>query len=379
MKDFLLLTPGPTSVPKRVLDKTAVPMIHHRTKEYQAILERVNANLRAVFFTQHPVMTFASSGTGAMEATISNLFSKNDTIISYSAGKWGERYRDIARAYGMDVKSYEIEYGQAVKPEQVAAALKEHPTAKAVLVTLCETSTAVMHPVREIAKVTRDSQALLLVDAISGLACDPLKMDEWGIDGVVCGSQKGLMLPPGLSFVALNDRAQNALAGSTSPKYYFNLAGTLKALKKNDTPFTPAVGLVRGLEEALLMLLEEGMENVWKRHATVAEFVRQKVSAMGLTLFAQASSSALTAIVMPAGIKSGDVIAHMRDAHHIVMADGQGELQGKIVRFAHMGYACTIADAQRGLAAFADALAKAGYSATGGSASGGKTEQASVV
>lgn len=361
MKEFLLLTPGPTSVPRRVLDKTALPMIHHRTKEYQAILERVNADLGKVFGTQCPVMTFASSGTGAMDASITNLFSKGDTIISYSAGKWGERYRDIARAYGLDVKSYEIPYGQAVKAEQVESALKEHPGAKGVIVTLCETSTAVTHPVREIAKITSRSQALLLVDAISGLACDPLKMDEWGIDVVVCGSQKGLMLPPGLGFVALNERAQARIAESKLPKFYFNFADTLKAQKKNDTPFTPAVSLVRGLEEALQMLLEEGIENVWKRHAAVAEFVRAKVQAMGLQLFSQAPSSGLTAIVMPAGVKSGDVIAHMRDAHHVVMADGQGELQGKIVRFAHMGYACTTADAQKGLSAFADALSKAGY------------------
>ncbi len=219
MKESLLLTPGPTNVPKRILDKTALPMIHHRTKEFQAVLERVNANLQKVFLTKHPVMYFAASGTGAMESSITNLLSKNDTVISFSAGKWGERYRDIARAYGLDVKSYEIEYGKAVDPAQVAEALKSHPQAKAVLTTLCETSTAVMHPVREIAKITQNSQAILMVDAISGLACDVLKMDEWGVDVVLCGSQKGLMLPPGLAFVAINDKAQARIASSTLPKW----------------------------------------------------------------------------------------------------------------------------------------------------------------
>ena len=356
MKEFLLLTPGPTNVPPEVLEKMRLSMIHHRTKEFQAILERVNANLGKVFCTAHPVMTFASSGTGAMEASITNLLSRGDVVISVSAGKWGERYRDIARSYGLDVKSYELEYGRAVSAQEVHDALKQHPGAKAVLVTLCETSTAVLHPVREIAKITRGSNALLFVDAISGLACDVLQMDEWGVDVVVCGSQKGLMLPPGLSFVAVNERAQKAIAPSNLPRYYFNFSETIKAMKKNDTPFTPAVSLIRGLDQALEMLIAEGIENVWRRHAQVAETVRKKVIGMGLELFSKAPSNALTAIVMPGGVASKEVIKHMRENHQIVMADGQGELQGKIVRFAHMGAACTMKDAERGFNAFVEAF-----------------------
>ena len=356
MKEFLLLTPGPTSVPARILEKTALPVIHHRTKEYQAILERVNANLQKVFLTKHPVLTFASSGTGAMEGSITNCLSKGDTVLSFSSGKWGERYRDIARAYGLDVKSFEKKYGEAIDPAEVADALKKNPSTKAVLIALCETSTAVVHPIEAIAKLTRGSDVLLMVDAISGLLCDPLKMDEWGIDVVVCGSQKGFMLPPGLSFVALNEKAQKALTKSNFPKYYFNFIDTIKALKKNDTPFTPAVSLVRGLEEALLMVLGEGLENVWKRHEKVANFVRNKVSELGLELFAKTPSNGLTAIVMPDGISSGDIINYMRDTHHVVVADGQGELQGKLIRFAHMGAACTMEDTKRGYDAFCDAL-----------------------
>ncbi len=366
MKEFLLLTPGPTNVPRRVLDKTALPMIHHRTKEFQAILERVNANLQKVFVTKHPVLTFAASGTGAMEGSITNLLSPGDTVISYSAGKWGERYRDIARAYGMNVKSYEFPYGTAVEPANLEAALKEHPAAKAVLVTLCETSTAVTHPVQKLAAVTQRSGAMLFVDAISGLACDPLKMDEWGVDVVVCGSQKGFMLPPGLAFCAVNERAQAAIALSKTPKYYFNFADTIKALQKNDTPFTSAVSLYRGLDESLNMILEEGLENVWKRHADVAAWTRGKISALGLTLFSKTPSAGLTAIVMPDGISSKDVIKHMREVHQVVMADGQGDLQGKIVRFAHMGAACNPADAQRGYDAFLDGLTKFGFNLPAG-------------
>ena len=356
MKGFLLLTPGPTNVPARVLEKTALPMIHHRTKEFQGILERVNANLQKVFLTGHPVMTFASSGTGAMEASITNLFSKGDTVLSFSAGKWGERWRDIARAHGLDVKSVEKAYGEAFTAREVEEALAKHPAAKGVFIALCETSTAVLHPVQAIARITQKQGALLLVDAISGLACDPLKMDEWGVDVVVAGSQKGLMLPPGLAFVALGERATARIPGSTLPKYYFNFEETLKAMKKNDTPFTPAVSLIRGLDEALAMLLEEGIEEVWKRHAEVAAFVKAKVESLGLKLFSKAPTNALTAVVMPPSVDSGAVIKTMRDTHRVVMADGQGELKGKIVRFAHMGAACTPADALRGFEAFKDAM-----------------------
>ena len=361
MKEHLLLTPGPTNVPRRVLDATALPMIHHRTREFQAILERVNANLQKVFVTKNPVMTFAASGTGAMEASLTNLLSQGDKVLSFSAGKWGERYRDIARAYGMTVMSFEGPYGESFRPSQIAEELKRHPDAKAVLTTLCETSTAVMHSVKDFAGITRNSGALLYVDAVSGLGCDPLKMDEWGVDVVVCGSQKGLMLPPGLAFVSLSERAAQRVASSDLPKYYFNFSETLKAIKKNDTPFTPAVSLIRGLDAALDMLLTEGLENVWLRHAQVSEWVRAQMTALGLKLFSKAPSAGLTAVVMPQEISSGDVIKIMRDEHQVVMADGQGEWLGKIVRFAHMGAAATLQDAKSGMQAFTAAMNKKGH------------------
>ena len=361
MKEYLLLTPGPTNVPRRVLEATALPMIHHRTKEFQGILERVNINLQKLFYTKSPVMTFAASGTGAMEASITNLLSRGDTVLSFSAGKWGERYRDIARSQGLNVVSVEGVYGEAFGAEQVREELKKNPSAKAVLTTLCETSTAVTHPVQEFAAITRSSSAILMVDAISGLACDKLKMDEWGVDVVICGSQKGMMLPPGLSFVAMSERAQKMMTQANLPKYYFNFPETIKAIKKNDTPFTPAVSLIRGLDVALEMLLQEGVEKVWQRHETVAEWVRQQMVSLGLALFSKAPSHGLTAVTMPEEIISGDVIKIMRDDHQVVMADGQGELQGKVVRFAHMGAACTMQDAGVGMNAFTDAMAKKGH------------------
>ncbi len=365
MSQQLLLTPGPSEVPPRVLARIAQPLVHHRTKDFQAVLARVHENLRKVFLTQHPVMSFACSGTGAMEASITNCLSPGDTVLSFSSGKWGERYRDIAKVYGLEVHSFEKPYGQAVSPEEVRSALKKYPQVKGVLVALCETSTGVLHPVEAIAKETRESGALLIVDAISGLLCDPLKMDAWGVDVVVCGSQKGFMLPPGLGFVALGDRAITAVQKSRFPKYYFHFEETLKALKKNDTPFTPAVSLIQGLDEALTMALDEGLENVWKRHNAMAALVRQNVTDWGLEIFSKAHSAALTAVKSPAGIDSGAIIQEVKNIDNVIMADGQNELKGRIFRFAHMGAAATPQAVERGLKALSAALEKTGYKPKG--------------
>jgi len=367
MKEYLLLTPGPTNVPKRILEKTAIPMIHHRTKEFQAILERVNFNLQKVFFTQAPVMTFAASGTGAMEASISNLLSRGDLVISFSAGKWGERFRDIAKAYGLDVKSYETPYGEAISAEQVRQALKQHSSAKAVLVTLCETSTAVTHPIREIAAVTQGSSALLMVDAVSGLMCDPLLMDEWGVDVVVCGSQKGLMLPPGLAFAALNERATQALLRSNLPKFYFNFTETLKAIKKNDTPFTPGISLIVGLAHALRRIQAEGLDRIVARHQAQAQAICQAVKALGLELYTDSAcaSNAVTAVKVPSGIDGKDLLKRLRQSHGIILAGGQGkELAGKIFRIASMG-AIDRQEIQLGLTALEKVLNEMGWKGNG--------------
>ncbi|MBF0253508.1 MAG: alanine--glyoxylate aminotransferase family protein [Candidatus Omnitrophica bacterium] len=355
-KRQLLLTPGPTNVPDAVLEAMKIPMIHHRTKDYQAIFERVNQSLKKVFLTQHPVVTFAASGTGAMEASMTNLLSAGDKVIVAHAGKFGERWRDLAKAYGVEAVCLEKPYGKALDPAEIARALKQHPDAKAVYVTLLETSTAVVHPIREIAAITRESQAILVVDAISGLACDPLKMDEWGVDVVVCGSQKGLMMPPGLAFIAAGPRAQQLIGESKLPKFYFHLGAALKALAKNDTPYTPAVSLVRALEVALDLILKEGPEAVWARHQKIAEWVREKARGAGLQIFSESPSNGLTAILMPEKVVSDQVIRTMRDKHGVIMANGQGDLKGRIVRFAHMGDTARPESAETGWCALTDAL-----------------------
>lgn len=357
----LLLTPGPSMVPQRVLDAMALPMVHHRTKDFVKIAERVDENLKKAFCTSNPVVSFASSGTGAMEASIVNLFSAGDKVIAAYAGKFGERYRDIAKAYGLQVVEIVNPSGEVIRPEQVAEALKQHPDAKAVLMTHLETSTGVAHPIEGVSAVTRNSSAILMVDAISGLTCDPLKQDAWGVDVVVSGSQKGFMLPPGLAFLSVSPKAQALIPSSKIPKYYFHLGKAIKALDKHDSPYTPAVSLVRGLDVALELILTEGIENVWARHAKVASWVRAEVKKLGLSIFAQAPSSALTSVTMPASVNSGDLIKHMRDKFNIITANGQSELEGKILRFAHMGDAARPECAQRGLEAFKSALASVGY------------------
>lgn len=363
LNDQLLLTPGPTAVPQKVLDTLDIPMIHHRTKQFQAILERVNENLKKAFMTKHPVLTLSSSGTGAMEAAIINLFSPGDKVIGCHSGKFGERFSDIAKAFGLNVVEITKEYGETVTAEEVQAALKANPDAKGVLTTLLETSTAVLHPIKEIAQVVSKTDAVLLVDAVSGLICDPLPMDEWGVDVVVSGSQKGLMLPPGLAFVALNEKAQKLIESSKTPKYYLCLKSALKAFAKNDTPFTPAVSLIRGLDAALDLILSEGLENVWERHAASASWVRSQVTGLGLSLFSKSPSNAVTAISMPEGIKSEDLIRYMRDEKSVIMANGQGHIKGKIVRFAHMGETARPAAYEKGFNVLVEALNHAGYAA----------------
>ncbi len=361
MSQELLLTPGPTEVPAEALEVQALPMIHHRTAQFQEILKKAHSGLQKVFKTENPVLILASSGTGAMEASIANLFSKGDKIIAAHAGKFGERYADIAKAYGLNVIELKEAYGYAFGAEDIAAALKEHPDAKGVVTTLLETCTAVVHHIKDIAAITQKSNAILLVDAISGLSCDPLEMDAWGIDVVVSGSQKGFMLPPGLGFVSMNKRAQERMPASDLPKYYFDLTAALKAYAKNDTPYTPAVSLIRGLNATLELMLKEGVVAGWQRHAEVAKWVRSKAESIGLKVFGDNVSNAVTAIIMPQGISSGDLIKSMRDDSHVIMANGQAELQGRVVRFAHMGVTASLECAQRGFDALEKALIKAGF------------------
>ena len=338
MKKYRLMTPGPTPVPEKVLLKMADTLIHHRTPQFQEILKRVNVKLKKVFYTRNPVFMFASSGTGAMEASIINLLSQGDKVMVIKGGKFGERFNEISRAYGVKVIGHDVTWGKNADPLVVEKTLKENPDIKAVYSTLCETSTGVVNDIKGIAKVVARTKAVLVVDAVSGLFADELKPDEWGVDVVVCGSQKGFMLPPGLAFLSVSPKAEKLMAGSKLPKYYFDLKAAKKSHDKDDTPWTPAVSLIMGLDTVLDMVLEEGLENMLKRHAYLANITREAVKTIGLELFAERPSNAVTSVKVPEGVDGAALVKKMRDEQGITIAGGQGGLKGKIFRVAHLGY-----------------------------------------
>ncbi len=338
MRKYRLLSPGPTPVPEKVLLRMADTIIHHRTPQFQAVLKGVNVKIKKLFRTKNPVLIFASSGTGAMEASIVNFLSKGDKALVIKGGKFGERFAEICEAYGVEVVSYDVTWGKAADPAEVEALLSENPDIKAVYSTLCETSTGVVNDIKGIAGVVGKTGAILVVDAISGLTADELKPDEWGVDVIVGGSQKGIMLPPGLAFLSVSEKAKKLLETSDLPRYYFCLHAALKAHAKDDTPWTPAVSLIQGLDAVLDMLLEEGLDNVLERHARLANATREAVKAMGLELFAASPSNAVTSVKVPEGVDGGALVKKMRDEQGVTIAGGQASLKGKIFRVAHLGY-----------------------------------------
>jgi serine---pyruvate transaminase len=338
LKKNYIFAPGPVTVPPQVLAATAKPIIHHRSPDFDPLFKKVNASLKTVFQTQNPVVTLASSGTGAMEAAIVGTASPGDRVLSIEGGKFGERWGEIAQAYGFDAHRMQVEWGTAFDPNVVADELKKHPETKAVYVELCETSTGTLFPVKEVAEITRSSDAVLIVDAVSGLAADELRTDEWGVDMVGAGSQKGLMLPPGLGFVSVSEKAREALKKSKTPKFYFNLVKALKELEANTTPFTPAVSLLFGAEVALGMLEAEGVESIWKRHAVLAEGGRRAMKAIGCELYSAAPANTITAVKVPEGVEGGKIVKTLREQYGVIIAGGQGHLKGKIFRFATLGW-----------------------------------------
>ncbi len=332
-----LFTPGPTPVPEQVMLRMAQPMIHHRTKEFSRTLHNVGEGLQYLFGTKLPVLTLTASGTGAMEAALVNTLSAGDEIIFVNAGKFGERWGDIARAYGVTAHEITIPWGSAVTPEQILEALEAHPAARAVCLTHSETSTGVFTDVRLIARAIRPRfDGLIIVDGITAVGAHELRFDEWDLDIVVTGSQKGLMIPPGLSFIALSERAWNAVESSTLPKFYFDLRAARKAHAGDDTPWTPAVTLILGLEVALEMIREEGVEELWKRHDRLARALRAGVTALGLRPFGRPASNAVTAVELPE--RGEEFMTLIKKKYRITMAAGQDRYKGKIFRISHLGY-----------------------------------------
>lgn len=358
MKRYLL-APGPTPIPPEVLQVMAQPIIHHRTPEYEVLFADVRRDLRLLFQCKNEVLMFAASGTGAMEGAVVNTLSAGDRVVVVRGGKFGERWAEICEAYGVRVLPVDVPYGKSVDPAALAAALKSQPAVKAVFATHSETSTGAAHDIQAVAAIVRETAAILIVDAVTSLGVMDLPMDAWGVDVVVAGSQKALMLPPGLAFAALSDKAWALVPGARLPKYYFNFAAERKAIEKNQSAYTPAVSLVVGLRESLRLILAEGLPNVFARHDRLARATRAGVQALGLELFAEHPGCACTAVKAPAGIEGGAIVKGFRQ-RGITIAGGQGSMKGKIFRIAHMGYVDGF-DVLTALTALEFVLADLGY------------------
>lgn len=338
MKKYLLI-PGPTPIPPRVLKAMARPMIGHRSPEYREILKRVVENLKYLFQTQNDILVFSSSGTGGMEASIVNLLSPGDKAIALASGAFGERFVKILGNFGVEVIPLRCEWGEAIDSKSVARELDRNRDIKAVFATLVETSTGVVNDIGSLGKICREHKTLLVVDAVSGSGVEELKADDWGVDVVISASQKGLMTPPGLSFISISQRAWEASETSRIYRFYWDFKTYREFFEKGQPPYTPPVSLVFGLDEALKMIREEGMEKVWERQKRLAKATREGVKGLDLELLAKESfSNGVTAIKVPENIDGVEILKRLREKYGVILAGGQERLKGKILRIGHMGY-----------------------------------------
>ena len=333
-----LLSPGPTPIPNEVALAMSETMIHHRTPQFNKIFENVRQGLKTLFGTKGDVLILASSGTGAMEAAVANLFSPGEKVLVINGGKFGERWLQISQAFGLKPVEIKVEWGKPVKVEQVEKELKAHPDAQGVMIQASETSTTTLHPVKEIAQLTRNGP-LLLVDGVTAVGVLSLPLDEWRIDALVTGSQKALMLPPGLGFIALSERAWERTGKAKLPRFYFDLRLERKNQQKGSGAFTPAVSLIFGLRASLEMMQREGLDRIYARHARMARATRAAATALGLQLLAPESPSpAATGVILPEAFDADQVLDYLRDHMGITLAEGQDQLRGKVIRIAHVGY-----------------------------------------
>jgi aspartate aminotransferase-like enzyme len=332
-----LFTPGPTPVPPEVLAATAEPILHHRGPDFRVVYERTLGRLKEVFRTESDVLLFAASGTGTMESALVNLCSPGDRVCVVTAGAFGDRWASIAGALGCEVDRLAYDWGEAPSADDLASRLAERE-ARVVLLTHSETSTGVVADVRCLVAAAREGGAMSVVDAVSSLGAVPLETDEWGVDVVVSGSQKALMSPPGLALVSVSQRAWDARG--TLPRFYFDWERTRKAQEIFDAAFTPAVSLVKGLDVALGLVLERGLDAAFERHVRLGRACREGIKAMGLDLFSPDDDSAavVTAVRAPEGLDAGALLLLLRDRHGVTLAPGQGPLKGKVFRIGHIGY-----------------------------------------
>ena len=364
MNRMRLFTPGPTSVPEEVLLEMARPVFHHRTQEYKTLFAAVNKLLQQVLQTANPVVTISGSGTAAYECAMINMIPQGGKVLCLSNGKFAERWVTIAKRNKCQITELKAEYGHAVPPEQVADALSKG-TFDAVTLCHSETSACTVNDLQAIAAHVRKTDAILIADGITSVGAIPVKPDEWGVDILVTGSQKALMLPPGLAFLSVSEKARKKMESVTQPNLYLSLPHYLKSLAENDVPWTPAVTLVRGLHKSLELITQEGMENVWKRTAAFARATRSAATALGLKVFSSNPSDSVTGIHYPAGFDDKTFRGALRKQFNIHIAAGQGSMEGKIFRLSHMGYVDAF-DTLGVISAIEIVLKQQGYSFTFG-------------
>ncbi len=332
------MTPGPTPVPPEVSGDESLPIIHHRTKEFMELFHEVIEGMQYVFQTKNDIIMLNSSGTGGMEACVTNLLSPGDKVIAINTGVFGERWVKIIKAFGLEPIEIKEEWGKAVDVKRIEDILKKEPNIKAVFTTLTETSTGVVNDIKSLGQIVSKTSAVLVVDAISGLAAQELRTDKWKVDVVVTSSQKGLMMPPGLAPVSVSEKAWKLTETSKLPKFYFNFVKGRESSKKGQTPYTPAISLFVALRKSLEMIKKEGIDNVFARHQKLARATRAGVKALGLELFTKDPCDAVTSIKVPEGIDGEVLKEKMRLEYGIAIAGGQQNLKGKIFRIAHLGY-----------------------------------------
>jgi aspartate aminotransferase-like enzyme len=334
-----LLTPGPTPLYPPALHAMMASDIHHRTEDFRKVYRSCLADLKEVIGTPYDLLMFAASGTGAMDAAVSNLFSKGDKVIVCSAGKFGERWAEIAKAYGLDATVLTAPYGEVVTPQRVEAALAQEPAAKGVFVQASETSTGAMHDVEAMGRAISKTGAIFVVDAITGFGTMPLDVAGWGLDVAIGGSQKAFMIPPGLAFMSISPKAWKLAETATLPHYYFNLKKEKKSGDAGESSWTPSTSLILALAEALRYVKQIGMPHLIENAQLLARATRAAVQALGLELFSPGSpGSSVTAVKAPAGLESGVIVQEFRTRFGAIIANGQGTMKGQIFRVAHLGY-----------------------------------------
>jgi aspartate aminotransferase-like enzyme len=333
-----LLTPGPTPLYPPALHAMMASDIHHRTEDFRNVYKSALTDLKEVYGTQNDVLCFAASGTGAMDASVSNLFSRGDKVVVCTAGKFGERWAEIAKAYGLEANVLKAEYGDVVTPDRVEQALKAEPATKGVFIQASETSTGAEHDVKSIGELVKKTDAIFVVDAITGLGTMPLDIEGWGLDVLIGGSQKAFMIPPGLAFLSVSPKAWQLAEKSDLPHYYFNLKKEKKSADGGESSWTPATSLILALGEALKYIKKIGINNLVENAQLLARATREAVGELGLEVFAKRPGSSVTAVKAPAGMDSGAIVKGFRERFGAVIANGQGTMKGQIFRMAHLGY-----------------------------------------